>query len=112
MREQLADGDAFLVRTRPRREIPLNGRIEIDLVLLDELHHRRGHRDDFGERGHVPHRAVCRRWGAGPVEMSGAVFRQNAIVRPDDGERAGERAVGDGAIERGAHRVVQRRIAR
>ncbi len=80
-------------------DVALQRRVEIDAMLLDQLHHRRGQPDDLRERRQVPERVVIRPRRGCPIELADAIFGEDAVVRSDDGERAREGAVGARAVQ-------------
>ena len=108
VRDEMAHRHPLLVRARPLREIALHRRIEIDLSALDELHHRRRHADDLGERCEIPERRGRGARRLRPVEMPCRDRHERTRVRADHGHRAGKCAVAHGVVENGLQRCAQR----
>src|SRR5437764_10559976 len=46
-------GDAVEVRAAEIRQVPIDGRIKLDLATIDEQHHRHRCRHDLGEGGEI-----------------------------------------------------------
>src|SRR5690349_22921456 len=107
----MTDSHALFVRTGPIRQVALHGRVDVDAPLLDELHDRCRHADDFAERRQIPDRVFIRSRAGCPIELTHAIFGDDAIMRTDDRECAGKRAVGAGPVEDalqiGANRVAK-----
>ena len=86
VRQQVADRDALLVRSCPRRDVPLERSVEIDAMLLDELHHRARNAQHFRQRRDVPQRVLVRRRTGFPVQVAHRILGDDAIARPNDGD--------------------------
>src|SRR5688572_7876954 len=103
----MSDRDAFLSRAGPVREVALDGCIQVDALLPDELGGRTRCGDRLGQRDQIPEGRVTGTWCvARPVDSPRARAGEDTTGVTDDGVRTGERAVTYGRREDARHRVA------
>src|SRR5687767_4238604 len=88
MREELADSDLVLLAAIEGREVGHDTLVEVDLLFVEQDHHRGGGANDFGEGGDVVDRLlrIDRRAARQPGQLAKALFHHGgAISTYDDG---------------------------
>ena len=87
--EQLPDRDHLLPLAAKLRPVSVRRRVQFDLPLLDQLHHRRSRRDNLRKRGRVKYRVLRRRFarrldGSVPKRL---VIRHAVMLNPENAAR-------------------------